>query len=641
MPSTRAGVRRIVCLALAFAFAAPAGGAENRSPRIASYTIEARLDGATHTVTGRETLHWRNDSGTPASELRFHLYLNAFANNRTTFLREMVISRGNRSLEDWGDGWGSIAIGSLHIGGEDLTSTLEAVFPDDPNPDDRTVVRLPLPVPLAAGESIDVEMTFTARLPKLLARTGYSGDFNFVAQWFPKIGVYRDGRWNCHQFHANSEFFADFGVYDVRLTVPANFTIGASGVKRDERDNGDGTKTVRYQADDVHDFAWTADPNMREQRASIDGVDVLLLCHERDCEERERFFGAVRHTLAWFGKHVGAYPYPVLTVVAPPPFANAAGGMEYPTLITALSPRWIPAFARLPEVVTVHELGHQFWYGLVASNEFEEAWLDEGVNSYTEGKIMDEAYGREAGILDLPSVKIGSRALRRGIFLSSGGRDPTTISAWEFLDSESYAASTYDKTALTLDSLEGYIGEDRVLAGLRLYFDRWRFRHPSGTDFRAAMNEAAGADLGWFFDQTLASASSLDYAVTRVQVAPIQPFAGIDVQAEQSAAEDTFRSTVVLERLGGVRLPVDVAVTFDDGAEMRERWDGESRWRRLEYEGTHGVTHAVVDPDGKLPLDIDPINNSHMRREGTRGLARIGLRWGFWFQNILHLLTSF
>ena len=80
---------------------------------------------------------------------------------------------------------------------------------------------------------------------------------------------------------------------------------------------------------------------------------------------------------------------------------------------------------------------------------------------------------------------------------------------------------------------------------------------------------------------------------------------------------------------------------FDDGSEMREQWDGESRWRRLEYKGTHGVAHAVIDPDGKLPLDVDPLNNSHMRQPGTRGLVRVGLRWGFWFQNLLHLLTSF
>lgn len=639
MGRRRAGAGACISLALAL-LAAPALAAEPLSNRVANYTIEATLDPHAHSVAGRERLQWRNDTKLAASDLHFHLYLNAFANNRTTFLRELRASRGESGLGSWQEGWGSISIESLRVGGTELVGSLEAAHPDDPNPDDRTVVRLPLPSPVPPGGSVDVDIEFTAHLPKLLARTGWFGDFFFVAQWFPKLGVFADGRWNCHQFHANSEFFADFGVYDVSLTTPASYVVGASGVRQSTTDNADGTRTVRYRAEDVHDFAWTADPDMRERRQQIDGVDVLVLCHERDCREDGRFFGAVRHAMAWFGEHVGRYPYANLTVVVPPPFASAAGGMEYPTLITAISPRWIPSWLRLPELVTVHEFGHQYWYGMVASNEFEEAWLDEGVNSYTEGKITDAAYGRESGVLDLPSLQLGSLALRRGMYLSTARRDPATISAWEFVDQESYGATTYDKTALTLDSLEGYVGEQRVLDGLRQYFERWRFRHPRGTDFAAAMGESAGEDLEWFFEQTLRTGAQVDYAVTSVTVTPIEPFAGAGVAPESSAA-DRYHSTVVLERLGEARLPVDVDVVFDDGSDMRERWDGAARWRRFEYEGAARVSHAVVDPDGKLPLDVNPINNSQMVEPGTRGIVRIGLRWGFWFQNILHLLTSF
>jgi aminopeptidase N len=380
---------------------------------------------------------------------------------------------------------------------------------------------------------------------------------------------------------------------------------------------------------------------LRERRRRLGGVEVILLCEERDCRDEERFFGAVRHSLAWFAEHIGPYPYPVLTVVVPPPFAGAAGGMEYPTLITALSPRWIPSFLRLPEMVTVHEFGHQYWYGMVASNEAEEAWLDEGINSYSEGKIMESAYGHGSGLLDLPSVHVGATAVRRGVLMLSGSRDPAMTASWAFLDQRSYAGATYDRTAVALDSLEGYVGEEKVLAGLRRYFDRWRFRHPAGADFLAAMNEAAGADLTWYFDQTLRSSALVDYAVTRVSRETVERFAGIGVEPMPAPPTDTYQSTVVLERLGDARLPVDVAVVFDDGSETLERWDGEARWRRFEYTGTHGVAHAVVDPGGKLPLDANPLNNSRMREPGTRGLVRLGLRWGFWFQNALHLLTSF
>jgi hypothetical protein len=249
-------------------------------------------------------------------------------------------------------------------------------------------------------------------------------------------------------------------------------------------------------------------------------------------------------------------------------------------------------------------------------------------------------YGK-GSVLDLPSLRIDAIALRRGMFMDRGGRDPSTLASWEFLDSGSYAAATYDQTALTLETLEGYHGEAAVLAGLRFFFERGRFRHPGAADFYAAMSDAAGTDLKPFFDQTLRSSDRIDYATTEVSVATLEPLAGLGVQAQPAAATDTYQSTVVVERLGGAALPVDVTVIFDDGSETREQWDGQSRWRRFEYTGTQGVGHAVLDPKGALALDIDPLNNSRMREGGTRGLVRLGLRWGFWFQSLLHVLTSF
>lgn len=617
------------------------GAVEALSRRVADYTIEASLDPAGRRVAGRQRLVWRNPAAVPATELRFHLYLNAFSNNRTTFMREFLASRGAGALDRWRDGWGGIAVDSLRLGGEEMVERLEFVHPDDPNPDDRTVARLPLAVAVPAGGSVELDIVFTARLPKLLVRTGYHGDFHLVGQWFPKLGVFADGEWSCHQFHAASEFFADFGTYDVRLTVPRDYTVGATGVLQEERDNGDGTRTLHYLAEDVHDFAWTADPALRERRHVHRGIELILLCHERDCRSQERFFGALRHAIDWFADHIGAYPYPVLTTVVPPPFASAAGGMEYPMFITAVSPRWVPSRLRLPELVTIHEFGHQYWHGMVASNEAREAWLDEGVNSYTEGKIMSVAYGAGRNLLDLGSLRLGANEARRGVFMSFGGRDPATLPAWEFLDQRSYVAVVYDKTALALETLEGYIGEEAVLTGLRRYFDRWRFRHPHGEDFFEALEDTVGFDLDWFFEQTLRAGSEVDYAVTRIRMAKVPPLAGLDIPPQPAAPADLYESTVVLERLGDARLPVDVKVVFDDGSEARERWDGQARWRRLDYRGTHAVAHAVLDPDGRMPLDVNPLNDSRMRDPATRGLVRLGLRWGFWFQNLLHLLTSF
>jgi hypothetical protein len=203
------------------------GGGAPRSPRIASYTIDATLDPTRHQIVATQTLHWTNTGESPVDVLPFHLYLNAFKNERSLFMRS---SHGKPRGERAGDtGWGWIQVDSVQIGGVELAGTLRHVgLPDE------TVAELPLPEPVPAGGKIDVHFKFTAQLPEVMARTGYQGEFHMVAQWFPKVGV-RVGppgaeRWECQPLHANTEFFADFGVYDVSITVPSTYVVAATGV---------------------------------------------------------------------------------------------------------------------------------------------------------------------------------------------------------------------------------------------------------------------------------------------------------------------------------------------------------------------------------------------------------------------------
>ena len=241
------------------------------SPRIANYRINARYDGIAHTITGHEALTWRNTTREPAVDLYFHLYLNAFANSHSSFMRG-----GDDAWVDWlrlhPNGWGYIMVNAVRVGGTDLTPHMQFVHPDDDNLDDRTVVRVPLDKPLRPGATVEVDIDFVAQLPRIFARTGYAGPFTFVAQWFPKIGVYQDGAWNCHQYHSTTEFFADFGVYDVTLTVPQSGVVGATGTQRERHDNGDGTQTLHFVAEDVHDFAWAIDPRFQRIEDTTGGT---------------------------------------------------------------------------------------------------------------------------------------------------------------------------------------------------------------------------------------------------------------------------------------------------------------------------------------------------------------------------------
>ncbi len=370
------------------------------SPRNASYAISARLDPQSRTLTGDELLTWRNTSRRVADTLQFHLYYNAWRNTRSTWMRERLQREPALATRPEAD-WSWIDLTSLRViprGGTPADLLARAVFiaPDDNNPDDRTVLQVPLDRPVAPGETINVQIGWSSRVPRTFDRTGVTGDFYFVAQWFPKIGVLEDAGWNTHQFHSATEFFADFGSYDVRLTVPKGWIVGATGLEKERRDEADGTTTHRYAEDDVHDFAWTASPHLVERTAAIERagrppIALRLLLQPEHAGQANRHIDAARATLTRDGEWFGPYPYSHLTIVDPA-WQSRTGGMEYPTLITAGS-RWLaPRGSNTPEGVVVHETGHQFWYGVVATNEFEDAWMDEGINSYAQGRVIEAAF---------------------------------------------------------------------------------------------------------------------------------------------------------------------------------------------------------------------------------------------------------
>jgi len=258
-------VRILICLTLGWCLAW--GGL---TKPIANYNIKAMLDAKTHTVTGSETLTWMNDSPDTVPTLQFHLYMNAFKNSQSTFFKESGGQlRGDKS-DQKEIGWIDVTRMRL-AGGADLTRAIRFIHPDDGNIADQTVIEVALPEPVKPGGTVQVEIDFVTKLPKVFARTGFHGDFHLVGQWFPKLGVWEtagfrystQGAWNCHQFHANSEFFANFGNYQVELTVPSEMVIGATGGEPVSVKKNGKALTYKFRQEDVTDFVWTAQPTYR------------------------------------------------------------------------------------------------------------------------------------------------------------------------------------------------------------------------------------------------------------------------------------------------------------------------------------------------------------------------------------------
>jgi hypothetical protein len=607
-----------------------------RSPRNANYRIDAYLDAENRAITGIEVITWRNITNRPTSELQFHLYWNAWRNTRSTFFREAVLAGAAVRAEP--EDFATMDITSIKLvdRGSTLTDRQQFIAPDDGNPEDQTVLRVPLPAPVLPGESLTIEVRWNARVPAPFARTGVVGDFYFIAQWFPKLGVLTDSGWNCHQFHYTTEFFSDFGVYDVRLTIPAGWVLGATGVER-ERGAHEDNAMHRYYQEDVHDFAWTASPDYVEHRARFEHPDLppvdmrLLLQPEHDGQE-ERHFAATRTALKYYGEWFGPYPYGHITIVDPA-FQSDAGGMEYPTLITAgtswLTPRRVTI--NTPEEVTIHEAGHQFFYGIVATDETEHAWMDEGLTTYATARAFVQDY-RESfhearffgGVVpwvfrDLPLKRETFWNRLAGYRTATESDTPSQPSYLFHPRSGRYI--TYNKTALWLNTLERMIGWPAMQKGMATYFSRGAFSHPVPQDFFDAMTEAAGRDLSPFFDEVYRSSNTFDYGVETLYAT--------ENQGRQ-------RTTVTVRRYGEGIFPVDVRVTFADGQQVTERWDGRDRWRLFTFDRDAAAVSAEIDPDRVLLLDINLTNNSRTLRPQTSAAAtKWSLKWMVWLQDAM------
>jgi len=632
------------------------------SPRIANYKIDVRLDTETRTLHGEQKLTWRNDSDDHLTELQFHLYLNAFRNERSTFMKEARGWLHGRPAVF--DHWGAIDVESIWTeDGEDLAGQIEFIHPDDDNEEDSTSFRLPLLKPLPPGETIVLNMDFTARLPEPpLARSGTKADYFFAGQWFPKIGVYIDGAWNCHQYHANSEFFADFGVYDVRITVPEKNIVGATGIEVSVTKNGDGTATHYYRAEDVHDFAWTTSPAFVEFSSRVQDVDIRLLLQPDHIRQAQRHLEAARVAVEYFQNWYGDYPFPNLTVVDPRRGAGGTGGMEYPTLITGATYYNLPAGLRLVEQVIIHEFGHNYWYHLVASNEFEESWLDEGINTFAESEIMNAHYG-EGELVDFLGIKVDAIQYKRLEYLLVPSVDPVVQDSWEFVSELSYAANSYAKPALILATLRDLIGAEKMKEILRTYLERWRFKHPKTEDFVAVANQVAGTDLSWFFEQALYSTAVLDYAVDSLycsEIAPAEPSehgrANADSASRLHSASERLgphdsstgvifdslhaparfhRSGVQIHRLGEFKFPVEVLLIFENGERVNEHWDGQELSKQLVYLKPARLLSAEIDPERKVLLDVNLTNNSKTLEKQNLGINKLAARFLFLMQFLM------
>ena len=706
----------LLCALCALLFSPSRSAAEDNPPGsvpatpVLRYEIRVELDDPAKMLRGTEEIVWTNRTREAVPDMLFHLYWNAFKNSDSTFFREVaeetLFARGEEPKD--GD-WGWVDVTDIRLAdGRDLGPTREFVRRDTPVRDgDQTVLRVRFPEPVKPGDNVRLRLEFRSKIPRTVERSGHYKDSYFIGQWFPKPGVYEEGKgWNCHEYHQNSEFFADFADFTVHITVPQGFEVGSSGKETARSvDAVRGTVTRTFSQAMVHDFAWMADPRYlkvertflgakevspREYRETaallglpveavrLPDVRMILLIAPEHRGQIDRHFKALTAAIKYYGLWYGPYPYETVTMVDPP-FRTGSGGMEYPTLFTA-GTGILPATDVLsPEGVIVHEFGHGYWYGLVANNEFEEAWLDEGITTYSTGRVLARAYGPGAFSFDLAGIPLASifrmpkvldHVTDRAAAINVVAYDPVFTESWRFYNSGSYGLNVYQRASTCLNTLERLLGEQVMARAMRTFHARYRFGHPATGDFVRVVNEVSGQDLTWFFDELMGSSLNFDYGIgslvseekpgysrgvfdddgrkvemTEARIRERESKEKAKPVQEGSAAGNGYVTTVTLRRFGEARVrggvPVKLVVAFEDGTRETRLWDGQGRWARLRFTRPSRASWAMVDPDGVWLVDSNLANNSFLVRPVRRGLLRLLARLVFAVQNILQLAASF
>ncbi|MDB4941131.1 MAG: Aminopeptidase [Labilithrix sp.] len=611
--------------------------------RVASYTLKASLDPVAHTVHGEGTITWKNAARVPVRELWMHLYLNAFKNQSSTWMRAPVGGfRGVTVPKEWG----TIDVRSLTWNdagaSRDLWAGAELRRKDD---EDETDARVPLPRDVQPGETITLSVVWDDKLPSVVERTGFDGSFHMVAQWFPKIATIEpDGTFGHFAFQHLGEFYADYGSYDVTLDVPAAFVVGATGTTAESRVEN-GRRIERHVQDDVHDFAWTAWDEFRSQHETIDGVAVSILYPPGYEHQAERELAAMRFALPHFGARYGKYPYPLLTMVHPPFSADEAGGMEYPTLITTGGAAMLPDSIRINEITAIHELGHQWFYGLLASHETKWPFLDEGLNSYAEADALATWRG-PGNAADVFGLSIGDAEAQSERARHAALDDRIAQPAAGFASGSIYGNLVYSRTLALLETMRRVYGADKMERAIGTYARRYRFRHPVPQDLLDTLREVLGEEPAEVARAALFDKGWVDFAVLGMSSHVTRAAAGIfDVAGKRETVPGdretagSFTGWALVSRRGNLKIPVEIELVSEDGSRRRVPWDSATDTIRVPYAGSSPLRAAVVDPDQRVLLDQDRTND-FMTASGHAGggAPRMLERATYWTELLGHVV---
>ncbi len=539
------------------------------------YKIYCSLDDENHTLKITEVLTYYNNSPVCLETLYLHLYANAYKDNNTDFAKELKKMGSYKFLKAKNSERGWIDIDSV----KSMKGQLDFII-------DETIMGVILDKPLSPGDSVVLQIDAILKIPKIFSRLGYKGKHYEIVQWYPKPCVFDDKGWHKQGYHALGEFYGEFGNFDVSIELPADYMVAGSGIIIDSSKVENNRKVVHFSAENVHDFAWVCDKDFEIAKREVDGVEIevyYIRKQKRKWENAGEYaVDAVNRYNKWFGR----YPYKKLSIVQ----GYFGGGMEYPNLVIIGGSE--DRLTRQFELVVIHEIAHQWFYGILGSNEMDEAWLDEGFTSYAEARYFVDKYGAENSffkssfIPGMPHDYINR--LMYYITLTNGLERPILTKATEFVGNPiGYQVIAYSKPALFLRYLEAYLGTNTFDTILKRYFEEFKFRHPHSEDFIRICEEVSGRDLQQFFNDLLHTTKYCDWHIKKIS-----------------------GNSLVVENKGKFLLPTDILIQTDNGGQVMKI---EKQQDTLEFPDAKKIKRVVIDPFNYTP-ESDRFNNFYPKK---------------------------
>lgn len=573
-----------------------------------NYQIDVTLDDVNHMLRGFETFEYINNSPNMIDVLYIHVWPNAYRNNQTAFARQQMQNREADFYFAEEIDRGYIDSLDFFVNGKGTTWNFDVKHID--------IVKITLNKPLESGEACKVSTPFLVKIPKVFSRLGHDGQTYNITQWYPKPAVYDINGWNPMPYLNQGEFYSEFGSFDVTITLPKNYIIAATGelLTPDEelfrKAKGKKTelmentfcktpfKSVRFKQNNVHDFAWFASKNFGMISSSVqigDKTVETFVYSQKEKDLIDENMQAIKTALTYYSENAGNYPYQHATVVKSE--LKAGGGMEYP-MITVCD--------ILNKEVIIHEVGHNWFYGILGSNERRYPWMDESINSYFEGQAMKPTTDtvtinkRQSFFNNINDYSMELMAINS----TRSNTDQAVGLHSDQYTGINYGTMVYGKGSIIFKHLRAYLGDEVFKKCFTNYFEIWKYKHPLPGDMEDVFEYVSGKNLDWFFNTLVQTDNTIDFKF-------------------KSVKNTADGNTTIALKSKSTGMPVPLGIYTKDG--LKETVWVDNKTITIPAL-SKDVTKFVIDPD-KLVFDANRKNNQYK----THGLLKKWSNPGFKF----------